>query len=216
MVCPHHGIWLCYGWMRKQARNSVHRMIPYSMERNYQKENISKTLNIDVFLCTNPYVGYVWNMPTDVILCTVKSRTMFSSITPLREIFPGSQTPCRKPACSGKMENSLRAGDMLVFHQNPSHWPENLYPLLWNVTSVRVGTCQAAVSPGPSTVPGTQLAVGKYFINEWILGAQKDLLLMLKWWVSTVWKWKIITPKGNGCVFCKHNMNGNNIKNSTY
>lgn len=93
---------------------------------------------------------------------------------------PSSHAPRRKQDCSGKMKTSLKAGTCLTFHQSPP-CPGALYPLLWNVTSVRVGTYQATGPPGPSTVPGTQAAVSKYFSNEWKRGAQTHVPPILKW-----------------------------------
>lgn len=93
------------------------------------------------------------------------------------------------------METSLKAGTWLSVRQNPSPWPVDLDPLLWNVTTVRAGTCQA------TTMPGTQLASSKYFLNEWNLGAQKCVSLRLKWYFHCVKMEKKQSLLRELCVF---------------
>lgn len=117
-----------------------------------------------------------WN----VISCTV-NWDMRSSPPWSGKVLPWSHTPHREQAGSGKMESAQKAGTDLSVHQKPSPPPGDLDPLLWNVTSMRVGTYQATVSSGPSTQPRTQAAVRKYFSNDWNLGAWKHVPSMLKW-----------------------------------
>lgn len=117
-----------------------------------------------------------WNVSSCTVNWAMRSSPPWSG-----KVLPWSHTRRREQAGSGKMESFLKAGTRLSFHQKPSPQPGDLDPLLWNVTSMRVGTYQATVSSRPSTQPRTQAAVSKYFSNEWNLGAWKHVPPMLKW-----------------------------------